>query len=107
MIQMINEAKPDVLWVSLTAPKQDFWIHEHFDTLNAKIFIGVGAAFEVTAGLIPRAPRWMQTFGLEWFFRFIKEPRRLFRRYILEAPMFIPLVIFQFLGFHKYNSEKK
>lgn len=95
MISMINKANPHVLWVSLTAPKQDYWIHEHFDKLNVNIAIGVGGAFEVTAGLIKRAPRWMQRSGLEWLFRFLQEPKRLFKRYFVEAPRFIPLVLAQ------------
>ncbi|MEK7263313.1 MAG: WecB/TagA/CpsF family glycosyltransferase [Bacteroidota bacterium] len=95
MIALVNSAKPDVLWVSLTAPKQDYWIYEHFAKLNVKIAIGVGGAFEVTAGLIPRAPQWMQRNGLEWFFRLMREPRRMFYRYVIEAPRFIPLVLLQ------------
>ncbi|MBK6522300.1 MAG: WecB/TagA/CpsF family glycosyltransferase [Sphingobacteriaceae bacterium] len=63
--------------------------------------IGVGGAFEVTAGLIKRAPSWMQRSGLEWFYRFLQEPTRLFKRYFIEAPVFIPLIIFQKLGFIK------
>jgi N-acetylglucosaminyldiphosphoundecaprenol N-acetyl-beta-D-mannosaminyltransferase len=95
MMALINAVKPNVLWVSLTAPKQDFWISEHFDQLDVNIAIGVGGAFEVTAGLISRAPLWMQRAGLEWFYRFSREPGRLFRRYFLEAPLFIPLVLRQ------------
>ena len=95
MIQVINAAKPDVLWVSLTAPKQDYWIAEHLHELNVHIAIGVGGAFEVTAGLIKRAPGFMQKMGLEWLFRFLKEPKRLFRRYVVEAPAFLPLVFRQ------------
>ena len=95
MIQLVNAGKPNVLWVSLTAPKQDFWIAENLNKLDVNIAIGVGGAFEVTAGLIQRAPRFLQRMGLEWFFRFIREPKRLFKRYILEAPAFIPLVLKQ------------
>ena len=68
-----------------------------------EVITGVGGAFEVTAGLIPRAPEWMQKRGLEWLFRFLKEPKRLFRRYIIEAPRFIPLVMAQKLGINKYE----
>jgi len=95
MISMVSDAQPHVLWVSLTAPKQDYWINEHFDKLNVNIAIGVGGAFEVTAGLIKRAPPWMQKNGLEWLFRFLQEPKRLFKRYIIEAPVFIPLLFLQ------------
>jgi N-acetylglucosaminyldiphosphoundecaprenol N-acetyl-beta-D-mannosaminyltransferase len=98
MIARVNAARPDVLWVSLTAPKQDTWIHDHFAALDVKIAVGVGGAFEVTAGLIPRAPRVMQRSGLEWLFRLVREPRRLFRRYVVEARRFIPLVVMQRLA---------
>jgi N-acetylglucosaminyldiphosphoundecaprenol N-acetyl-beta-D-mannosaminyltransferase len=98
IISMINAANPDVLWVSLTSPKQDFWIAEHFHKLNVKIAIGVGGAFEVCAGLINRSPIWMQRNGLEWFYRFCKEPRRLFRRYFLDAPIFFLLILQQKFG---------
>lgn len=95
MINMINKVKPNVLWVSLTAPKQDYWIHEHFDELDVNIAIGVGAAFDVVVGDIQRSPEWMQKCGLEWFYRLLKEPKRLYQRYLIEAPQFIPLVIKQ------------
>jgi N-acetylglucosaminyldiphosphoundecaprenol N-acetyl-beta-D-mannosaminyltransferase len=95
MIRMINEVKPDILWVSLTAPKQDYWIAQHLSRLQVKIAIGVGGAFEVAAGLIPRAPIWMQKAGLEWLYRLYREPRRLYHRYIIEAPAFFPLIIRQ------------
>ncbi len=101
MIAMINEASPDILWVSLTAPKQDYWIAEHLHRLNVRIAIGVGGAFEVAAGLIPRAPVWMQRAGLEWLFRLYREPRRLYRRYVIEAPAFFPLIFKQ-----KWKSKK-
>ncbi len=95
MLAIVNAAKPDILWVSLTAPKQDFWIADFFDQLDVKIAVGVGGAFEVSAGLIDRAPVFYQKNGLEWFYRFIKEPKRLFRRYFVEAPLIIPLLLKQ------------
>lgn len=107
MISMINDAKPHVLWVSLTAPKQDYWINEHFDKLTVNIAIGVGGAFEVTAGLIKRAPRWMQKSGLEWLYRFVQEPRRLFTRYFMEAPRFIPLIFMQKFNFLPVEGKGK
>lgn len=105
MVDLINAAKPNVLWVSLTAPKQDYWIHEHLNQLNVNIAIGVGGAFEVTAGLIKRAPTWMQKNGLEWLFRFLQEPKRLFKRYFIEAPVFIPLIFLQRMGRLKNKND--
>jgi len=98
MIERINQSGADVLWVSLTAPKQDFWIARHFSKLNVSVAIGVGAAFDVIAGNIPRAPLWMQRNGLEWLYRLVKEPGRLSKRYLIEAPQFIPLIVKQLLS---------
>jgi N-acetylglucosaminyldiphosphoundecaprenol N-acetyl-beta-D-mannosaminyltransferase len=95
MIDAINAVSPDVLLVSLTAPKQDIWIAQNLHRVNASIQIGIGGAFEVMAGLAKRAPKWMHAAGLEWLYRFIQEPKRLFRRYFIEAPLFIPLIIKQ------------
>jgi N-acetylglucosaminyldiphosphoundecaprenol N-acetyl-beta-D-mannosaminyltransferase len=93
--EMINAVKPDILLVSLTAPKQDIWIAENLDKLGTHVAIGIGGAFEVAAGMIKRAPLWMQKSGLEWLYRFLQEPKRMFRRYFVEAPVFIPLIIKQ------------
>lgn len=95
MIDLINAVQPNILWVSLTAPKQDFWIAAHLNQLNVNIAIGIGGAFEVTAGLIQRAPVWMQKAGLEWLYRFLKEPKRLFQRYFIEAPLIFPIILKQ------------
>ena len=101
MITAVNAASPDVLLVSLTAPKQDIWIANNKDALNATLMVGIGGAFEVMAGLAKRAPIWVQKAGLEWLYRFIQEPKRLFRRYFIEAPLFIPLIIKQKLSTKK------
>jgi len=98
MINAVNAASPDVLLVSLTAPKQDIWIANNKYALNATLMVGIGGAFEVMAGLAKRAPKWVQKAGLEWLYRFIQEPKRLFRRYFIEAPLFIPLIIKQKWG---------
>jgi len=95
MIDAINAVKPDILLVSLTAPKQDIWIAENLSMLNTHLAIGIGGAFEVAAGMIKRAPMWMQKSGLEWLYRFWQEPKRMFKRYFVEAPVFIPLIIKQ------------
>jgi N-acetylglucosaminyldiphosphoundecaprenol N-acetyl-beta-D-mannosaminyltransferase len=101
MVNAVNASSADIVLVSLTAPKQDIWIAQNRSTLNPAVYIGIGGAFEVIAGLARRSPIWMQKAGLEWLYRFIQEPKRLFRRYFLEAPIFIPLVIKQKLGLLK------
>ena len=107
MIDRINRSGADVLWVSLTAPKQDFWIAEHFDQLNVSVAVGVGAAFDVVAGNIQRSPAWMQKSGLEWLYRLMKEPVRLSRRYLVEAPLFIPLIFKQFITSRFSGNDSK
>lgn len=101
IINLINASEPDILWVSLTAPKQDYWIQKNLQKINTHIAIGVGGAFEITAGLIKRAPLWMQKTGLEWLFRLMNEPTRLYKRYLVEAPLFIPLVLKQLFKKHQ------
>ena len=95
MLEAVNQAQPDILLVSLTAPKQDIWIAQHKHLLQVPLSIGIGGAFEVMAGLVPRAPKWMHAAGLEWLYRLIQEPKRMYRRYLIEAPSFIPLIIRQ------------
>ncbi len=95
IIAGINAASPDILWVGLGSPKQDRWIAQNLRQLAVRVAVGVGAAFDMYGGRIGRAPLWMQKSGLEWFYRFLREPRRLFRRYFIEAPPFIPLVILE------------
>ena len=101
MVSAVNASNADIVLVSLTAPKQDIWIAQNKNVLNPALYIGIGGAFEVMAGLTKRAPKWMQASGLEWLYRFIQEPKRLFRRYFIEAPVFIPLVIKQKFGWLK------
>jgi N-acetylglucosaminyldiphosphoundecaprenol N-acetyl-beta-D-mannosaminyltransferase len=88
IVDRLNEAGPDIIWVGLGAPKQERWMAEHRDRLDAAILIGVGAAFDFHTGRVDRAPKWMQKAGLEWSYRIYKEPRRLWRRYVLGIPRF-------------------
>jgi N-acetylglucosaminyldiphosphoundecaprenol N-acetyl-beta-D-mannosaminyltransferase len=81
VVQRLNASAADIVWVGLSTPKQERWMHEHRERLGAPVLIGVGAAFDFHAGLKRQAPRWMQRSGLEWLFRLAHEPRRLWRRY--------------------------
>ncbi|MBI6060428.1 WecB/TagA/CpsF family glycosyltransferase [Clostridium perfringens] len=81
IIKMINFAKPDFVWVGLGAPKQEIWMYEHKDKIIG-LMIGVGAGFDYHAEIIKRAPSWMQKFSLEWLYRLLQDPKRLFKRYI-------------------------
>jgi N-acetylglucosaminyldiphosphoundecaprenol N-acetyl-beta-D-mannosaminyltransferase len=89
IVDMINKAKPDVVWVGLGCPKQQIWIYEHKEKLKVPVMVGVGAAFDFLAGTKPQAPRWMRDHGFEWLFRLISEPKRLWRRYLVNYPLFI------------------
>jgi len=88
-IDRINAARPDVLWVALGMPKQDIWIRERLALLNVPVAIGVGAAFAFVAGTVSRCPTWMGDAGLEWVYRFFREPHKLWRRDLLDGPRFI------------------
>lgn len=87
-LKEINDLKPDFIWVGLGAPKQEKWMSIHKDKLDG-IMIGVGAGFDYFADKIKRAPKWMQKNSLEWFYRFLQEPRRLFKRYFITNIKFI------------------
>jgi N-acetylglucosaminyldiphosphoundecaprenol N-acetyl-beta-D-mannosaminyltransferase len=89
--EMIRNARPDLIFVGLSTPKQERWMFEHRHAFPGVTMIGVGAAFDFHAGRMPQAPAWMQRRGLEWLFRLISEPRRLWRRYLLVTPRFLPL----------------
>jgi N-acetylglucosaminyldiphosphoundecaprenol N-acetyl-beta-D-mannosaminyltransferase len=92
VVKLINRAKPDMVWVGLSTPKQERWMADHIRRLNANVLIGVGAAFDIHAGQSRRAPHWLQRSGLEWVFRLAHEPRRLWRRYLYNnAPFLIRL----------------
>lgn len=107
IIQMINEANPDVVWIGLSTPKQERWMAEHIGRLTAPVLVGVGAAFDFHSGLKRQAPRWMQRSGLEWLFRLANEPRRLWRRYLVIIPLFILLVLHQALSLKRYSLDEQ
>jgi N-acetylglucosaminyldiphosphoundecaprenol N-acetyl-beta-D-mannosaminyltransferase len=81
---MIHDAAPALLFVALGAPLQDLWIRAHFQELNVRVAMGVGCVLDLLAGTVKRAPTWMQGVGLEWSYRLLQEPRRLWRRYLVD-----------------------
>jgi N-acetylglucosaminyldiphosphoundecaprenol N-acetyl-beta-D-mannosaminyltransferase len=89
IIDIINKAKPDILWVGLGSPKQDFWMAKNRAVLDVSVMVGIGAAFDFHAGVKPQAPRWMQRSGLEWMFRLWCEPGRLWKRYLVGNTLFV------------------
>ena len=99
------EAKPNIVWVGLSTPKQERFMSEHWRTLDAGLWFGVGAAFDFHAGRVRQAPRWMQSCGLEWFFRLCCEPRRLWKRYLRNNPLFVLRSIAQLTGLKRYPLD--
>lgn len=94
IIKAINEANPDLLWIGMTAPKQEKWAYTHWEKLNIDCHVGtIGAVFDFFAGTIQRAPIWWQEHSLEWLYRLIKEPKRMWRRYIIGNTLFIYNII--------------
>lgn len=92
MCDQINAARPDVLWVGLTAPKQEKWIYQNKQRLNVPLIGAIGAVFDFYAGTKKRAPEWVCKLGLEWLPRLLREPRRLFRRNFVSTPLFLLMV---------------
>jgi N-acetylglucosaminyldiphosphoundecaprenol N-acetyl-beta-D-mannosaminyltransferase len=92
-VQAINDSGAQIVWVGLSTPKQERWMDAHVGKLHAPALVGVGAAFDMHAGNLRQAPRWMQRSGLEWFFRLVSEPRRLWRRYVINIPKFLFAIV--------------
>jgi len=95
----LQTATPDVLWVGLSTPKQEKWMHQYCATLRVPVSLGVGAAFDINSGRTSQAPRWMRENGLEWLFRLSTEPQRLWRRYLVSIPKASALVLLELAGF--------
>ena len=90
IIKAINDADPDLLWIGMTAPKQEKWTYQHWKELNIHCHVGtIGAVFDFYAGTAQRAPLWWQEHSLEWLYRLIKEPKRMWRRYVIGNPLFL------------------
>ena len=95
IVGLIRAVKPDILFVGLGAPKQEKWIYRHKDQYQVPVSIGIGVSFEFVAGMVKRAPVWMQKAGLEWFWRLMMEPGRLWKRYLIDDMYFFLLIVKQ------------
>lgn len=90
IVKAINDACPDLLWIGMTAPKQEKWTYSHWDELDIHCHVGtIGAVFDFFAGTYKRAPVWWQKNSLEWFYRLMKEPKRMWKRYVIGNPLFL------------------
>lgn len=93
VIDQINQSGADIVWVGLSSPKQEYWMHDVRDELDAAALIGIGAAYDMLTGRVRQAPRFIQRSGFEWLFRLLMEPKRLWRRYVLNLPRFAFLLL--------------
>ncbi len=106
IVTMINRTNPDFVFVALGCPKQEKWMAEHKNKINS-CMLGLGGAFEVYADLKDRAPQWMQDYSLEWIYRFIQDPKRLWKRYLVTNPLFIGLLFIQFVNIRVLKHNMK
>jgi N-acetylglucosaminyldiphosphoundecaprenol N-acetyl-beta-D-mannosaminyltransferase len=97
VIELVAGKRPDVLFVALGAPRQELWLHRYRESLSAGVSLAVGGSFDFAAGTVPRAPFWMQRTSLEWLFRLVREPRRLWRRYIETNTYFLTQMAFMLI----------
>jgi N-acetylglucosaminyldiphosphoundecaprenol N-acetyl-beta-D-mannosaminyltransferase len=99
----LESSQADVLWCGLSTPKQERFISSYYDRMPVKLMVGVGAAFDLLSGNLDEAPDWMKKSGLQWLYRLIKEPRRLWRRYLLNNPKFAWLTLLQLSGLRAFQ----
>lgn len=107
LIAEINHARADVVWAGIGVPKQEKWMASMREELDTPLLIGVGAAFDFHAGLVPQAPSWLQDMGLEWAYRFAQEPRRLGRRYLRYNPRFMAAFALQLMEHRRALAIKR
>ena len=103
IVERINGSGADILWVGLSTPKQEKWMYTHRDRLRVPVLMGVGAAFDLNTGRLTQAPAWMREHGMEWFFRLMMEPRRLWKRYLVLGPKFAWNVSLEMLKLKQYQ----
>jgi N-acetylglucosaminyldiphosphoundecaprenol N-acetyl-beta-D-mannosaminyltransferase len=103
IVHKIHVAQPDILFIAFGTPKKELWVKRYLQNMGVPVVHGVGGSFDVFAGLVPRAPLWMQWGGLEWLFRLAQEPRRMWRRYLVTNTLFIMLVLREWLH-HQFGS---
>jgi N-acetylglucosaminyldiphosphoundecaprenol N-acetyl-beta-D-mannosaminyltransferase len=97
-VALVRDAKPDICFVALGCPKQEFWMEAHCETLGVPVCMGIGGSLDFISGKTKRAPEWVQSCGLEWLWRLMQEPRRLWRRYLLEDTLFFFILARELLG---------
>jgi len=101
----IRSCRPDVIWVGLSTPKQERFMAEYLKEIESGLMVGVGAAFDLHTGNMTDAPGWVKSIGMQWLHRLVQEPRRLWKRYLLNNPRFVALTLLQFTGLKRYSIE--
>ena len=104
ILSQVRQARPDILWVGLSTPKQEKFMAEYVDRLQVPLLVGVGAAFDYHTGRIRESPRWIKRAGMQWLHRLMQDPRRLWRRYLCNNPAFLWNIALQFSGLKRYPS---
>jgi N-acetylglucosaminyldiphosphoundecaprenol N-acetyl-beta-D-mannosaminyltransferase len=105
--ERLSALAPDVLWVGLSTPKQEVFMSENIGSLNCKVMVGVGAAFDIHTGHLKDAPQWMKTAGLQWLHRLCQEPSRLWKRYLFNNSAFLLRIALQFTGIKRYELTQR
>lgn len=104
IVKNMAESGADMMFVAFSSPKKEYWVNKYIDQLNIPFVMGVGGSFDIVAGVTERAPKWWQDHGLEWLYRFIQEPRRMWKRYIIGNARFVCLTYkYKFMGKKKGN----
>jgi N-acetylglucosaminyldiphosphoundecaprenol N-acetyl-beta-D-mannosaminyltransferase len=104
---IVTAARPDIMWIGLSTPKQERFMAATLYQLDATIMIGIGAAFDLVSGKVRQSPVWIQRSGFEWLYRLIQEPRRLWKRYLKNNPLFVGRLFCQFSGLRRYSLDSK
>jgi N-acetylglucosaminyldiphosphoundecaprenol N-acetyl-beta-D-mannosaminyltransferase len=103
LLARLQEVQPHICWVGLSTPKQERFMATYLERLPTTVMVGVGAAFDIHSGRVRQAPLWMQRTGLEWLFRLTQEPKRLWKRYLINNPLFVVRILAQFAGLKQYS----
>ncbi|MCE0522946.1 MAG: WecB/TagA/CpsF family glycosyltransferase [Methylacidiphilales bacterium] len=101
----VAATRPDIFWVGLSTPKQELFMASTLSSLDVPVMIGIGAAFDLISGKVRQSPRWIQRSGFEWLYRLIQEPRRLWKRYLKNNPLFVWRVFLQLTGLRRYSLD--
>lgn len=104
---LVAAAKPDIMWIGLSTPKQERFMSAMLGGLEVPVMIGIGAAFDLVSGKVKQSPRWIQRSGFEWLYRLIQEPRRLWKRYLKNNPLFVLRLLLQWTGLRRYSLDSK